>query len=181
MGTDLTATILVGYPLKYVIGGTTYYGIVTAIASNLLTVAGAPLGGDVTALYYGDPIRVTQMVIAIPSTYEDASNTGLVLSDINSNIIWQRAKSYLVKYTAWSKTHDSTTHGQASIRINGTEVNTTAGGLTIAADATLYSTVVDIATAAYDINNGEAIEVTAVKNGAGDATNLVMTLIFVTP
>jgi hypothetical protein len=28
---------------------------------------------------------------------------------------------------------------------------------------------------------GEAIEVTAVKNGAGDATNLVMTLIFVTP
>lgn len=181
MTTDLTAAILVGYPLKYVIGGVTYYGIVSAIASNLLTVAGAPLGGDVTALYYGDPTKVSQIVIQIPATYEDATDTALILNDIKSNLIWRKAKSYLVKYTMWSLTHDTGTHGQASVTINGTEVNTTAGGLTIAADATLYSTVVDIATAAYDINNGEAIEITSTKAGNGDATYLTATLVFVTP
>ena len=181
MTTDLTATIIVGMPLKYKISTTYYYGIVSAIASNLLTVAGAPLGGDVLELYYGPPEKVTQMVVSIPATYEDATNATLISTDVHSNLIWQKAKSYLVKYTMWSATHDSTTHGQASVVINGTGVNTTAGGLTIAADATLYSTVVDIDTAAYDINNGEAIEISAVKNGTGDATYLVATLVFVTP
>ncbi len=181
MTTDLTATIIVGMPLKYKISTTYYYGIVSAIASNLLTVAGAPLGGDVLELYYGPPEKVTQMVVSIPATYEDATNATLIATDVHSNLIWQKAKSYLVKYTMWSATHDSTTHGQASVVINGTGVNTTAGGLTIAADATLYSTVVDIDTAAYDINNGEAIEISAVKNGTGDATYLVATLVFVTP
>jgi hypothetical protein len=181
MGTDLTATILVGYPLKYTIGGTTYYGIVSAIASNLLTVAGAPLSADVTALYYGDPLRVAQVVVAVPSTYEDATNTALLTSDTKMPLTWWKSKAYLVQYKVWSRLHDTGTHGQVSVTINGTEVNTTAGGLTIAADATVYSTVVDIAVAAYDVLRGEAIEVTAVKAGNGDASDLVVTMLFVTP
>lgn len=181
LSVDMTSTIQVGMPLRYTISGVVYYGIVSAIASNLLTVNGAPLSGDVTALCVGSPDKVTQMIINVPSTYEDASCTTLVATDLKMNILWQKAKSYLVKYTAWSLVHDTGTDGQVSVRINGTEVNTTAGGLTIAADATLYSTVVDIATAAYDINNGEAIEITSVKGGNGDATDLTMTLVFVTP
>jgi len=181
MAVDMTATIIIGTPLRYTIGGAEYFGICSAIAANLLTVNGAPLSGDVTALYVGTPDKVTQMVINVPSTYEDDSCTTLVATDLKMNIVWQKVKSYLVKYTAWSLVHDTGTDGQVSVRINGTEVNTTAGGLTIAADATLYSTVVDIATAAYDINNGETIEITYVKGGKGDATDLTMTLIFVTP
>jgi hypothetical protein len=177
---DLTATVLVGMSLKYDIGGTTYYGMVGAIASNLLTIWGAPLSGDVSNLYFGGG-KIREIVVAIPGTYEDASNTSLINSDLNSVLIWELSKSYLVHYTAWSKTHDSAAHGQASVRINNTEVNTTAGGVTIAADATQYATVVDIAIAAYDINLGELIEITAVKGGTGDAANLVITMTFVTP
>ena len=180
MTSDMTAIIKPMMTLSYIIGGVTYYGVVGAITSNLLTVWGAPLSGDVTALYYGGG-RLRQINVMIPGFYEDTSNTALIASDLDSAFLWALPTSYLVYYKAYSKTHDSTTHGQASVRINNTEVNTVSGGLTIAADNTWYSTVVDLAVAAYDINPGEALEVTAVKNGAGDAANLTIEMLFVTP
>lgn len=180
MTSDLTATIKAGMSLKYVIGGVTKYGRVSAITSGLLTVNGAPLSGDVTALYYGGG-RVRQVVVTIPATYEDASNTALIASDLHSSLVWKLPVSYLVHFGVYSNAHDSGTHGQASVRIDGTEVCTTAGGLTIAADATWYNTVVDIDVAAYDINPGEAVEVTAVKGENGDATDLTVEMIFITP
>ena len=181
MTSDLTALIKARYPLMYVIGGVNYYGIVDSIIPNLLTVNGAPLGGNVTALYYGNPERVTEIVRDIPSTYEASSNASLINSILFSRLKWDKAKSYLVKYTMWSHTHDSTTHGTATVYVNSADVNSSAGGLTIAANATEYSTVVDINTSNYDINPGELIEIGATKNGAGDATYLVATMLFVTP
>jgi archaellum component FlaF (FlaF/FlaG flagellin family) len=188
MTTDLTATLLVGTPLKYVYdtggGATTYYGIVSAIASNLLTIAGAPFdtGHDITALYYGDATRVSQINVIIPGLYEDASNTDLISSDLNSKLIWNKSKAYLVRFRHYSVVHDSgATHGQASVQINNTEVNTTAGGELIAANATWYPTVVNIATAAYDVNPGEEIEVTSIKGTTGDASDLTVEMTFVIP
>lgn len=180
MTSDLTAILKPRMTLSYIIGGVTYYGVVGAITSNLLTIWGAPLSGDVTALYYGGG-RLRQASVMVPGLYEDASNTALISSDLDSAFPWPFPTSYLVHYKVYSKTHDSTTHGQASVRINNVEVNAVPGGLTIAADATWYSTVVDIAVAAYDINPDEALEITAVKNGAGDAANLTVTMLFVTP
>jgi hypothetical protein len=180
MGVDMTASIKVGMTLRYTISAVEYFGQVSAIASNLLTVRGAPLGGNVSNLQYGGG-EVTQMVICIPGLYADASSTGLVAADLKMNILWRKPKSYCVYFSMWSRIHETGTHGTASVRINGTELNTTAGGLTIAADATLYATVVDIATAAYDINDGEAIEITSVKAGSGDASDLTATMIFITP
>jgi hypothetical protein len=177
---DMTASIKVGMSLKYTIGGTVYYGMVSAIAAGLLTVNGAPLGGDVTNLCY-DGGEIRQMQVTIPGAYEDASNTALITSDLNSNLIWKLPTSYLVWFSVYSDVHDSGAHGQASVRINNTEVNTTAGGETIAADTTWYPTVVNIATAAYDINPGEALEITCVAGGNGDATDLTVAMVFVTP
>jgi hypothetical protein len=177
---DMTTSIKVGMSLKYTIGGTVYYGMVSAIAAGLLTVNGAPLGGDVTNLCY-DGGEIRQMQVTIPGAYEDASNTALITSDLNSNLIWKLPTSYLVWFSVYSDVHDSGAHGQASVRINNTEVNTTAGGETIAADTTWYPTVVNIATAAYDINPGEALEVTCVAGGNGDATDLTVAMVFVTP
>lgn len=177
---DLTGSIKVGMTLKYVIGGVTKIGIVNAIAAGLLTVNGAPLSGDVTALYYGGG-TVRQIVVIIPGSYEDASSTGLIAADLKSSLIWDLPLSYLVKYKTHSNTVDTGTKGQASVRINATEVCTTAGGLTLTAAQTWYSSVVDIDVAAYDINPGEAIEVTSVKNGNGDAADLTVEMLFVTP
>jgi hypothetical protein len=181
MGVDMTASIKAGMTLKYTISAVVYYGLVSAITSNLLTVAGAPLSGNVSNLSYGGG-TIRQWVLGVPSTYEDASNTALLTSDVKMPVLWDLPTSYLVKFSAWSRIHDSgATHGGVSARINGTEINTTAGGLLMAADATWYSTVVDIAVAAYDINYGEALELTAVKGSTGDAADLCVRLVFVTP
>lgn len=179
-GTDVTSFVLTGMGLRYTIGGVVYYGRASTITSILLTVNGAPLSGAVTNLQVGGDI--TQLVLPVNGLYEDASSTTLLLTDNKTPLIWKKEKAYAVAYQVWSRIHDSGgTHGQASVRINDVELNTTAGGLTIAADATWYSTIVDIATAAYDINPGETIEVTAVKGTTGDAQDLCVTLILVTP
>ena len=182
MTSDLTASIKAGMSLMYVISGVTKIGRVGAITSSLLTPNGAPLSGDVTALYYGGG-TTRKIIVIIPGTYEDASNTALISSDLKSSALktWDLPISYCVHYKVYSNTHDTGTHGQASVRINNTELNLTTGGLTIAADATEYQTVVDIDVAAYDINPGEAVEITAVKNGNGDASDLTIEMIIITP
>jgi hypothetical protein len=79
--------------------------------------------------------------------------------------------------------HDTGQHGVVSVRINGTNVNTISTNLTIAADAVEYSTVVDLDSAYYDINTLEAIEIKATRasGGNGDAEDLTVGMIFVTP
>jgi hypothetical protein len=186
MGTDQTATIPVGSPLKYTIGGTVYYGMVIAITSNLLTVAGAPLGGDVTALSLGDISRIEQIDIPINTYYEDATDATLIRSDLSTALIWHKSAAYIVRFVAWSLVHDSTTHGQIQVTtgVYGSTlyaVSSTSGGVTIAADATQYSTVVDIDTAKYVLAKGNAIEIAATKNGAGDAHDLLVSIIVVHP
>ncbi len=180
MTSDLTASILVGMSLEYTIGGTAYYGQVSAITSNLLTVRGAPLSGDVTELRYGGGI-VRELTILIPGLYEDASNTALILSDLGFPFYWELQKSYCVFYQVYSRLKDTSSNGKASVRINNTELNTSAGGLTIATAATLFKTTVDIDVAAYDINFGEVLEITCVKGTTGDAEDLSVTMIFITP
>ncbi len=180
--TDMTATLLKGMPLNYTIGGTVYYGIVSAITSILLTVAGAPLGGDVTALCYGHGSRVVQINVPIPGTYEDASEAALIFSDRVEQLVWNKTKAYCVRYRVWSKVHDShATHGKVTVYVNSADVNTSAGGLTIAANETWYSTVVDIDTTNYDVNPGEVIEIGATKGGTGDASDLAVEITFVVP
>lgn len=182
MVTDLTATLGVGTPIRYMIGSTIYYGIITAITANLMTIAGAALSADIVSMQYGDSSRVRQVVVTVAGTYEDADNTALILSDNLQPLIWKLPKAYCVFYAFYSVTHDShATHGKATVRINNTELNTSADGLEIAADATWYSTVVDIATAAYDINPGELIEFAVKKGGKGDATHLTGVMLFVIP
>ena len=180
MLTDVTGSVKVGMPLRYTIGGTEYYGRVGTITSTALTIAGAPFGGDVSGLYYGGG-QLLNYHITIPGLYENASDTALIANDLKAARRWTGEKAYLIGAWCWSRLHDTGSHGQASIRINGSEVHTTAGGPTIAADATWYSWSVNINTAYYDINAGEAIEITCVKGGNGDAQDLTTEMTFLIP
>jgi len=178
MTSDKTGTIKVGMGLKYVIGGVTYYGMVSAIVSNLLTVRGAPLGGDVTALYYCDSTRLVQMPLLIPGYYEDANNTALISSDLGQYLIWRQSTSYLVAIDARSRVADASSDGKINARVNGSDVCSTSGGLTLNS-TNWVSTAVNIDTTTYDILYGEAIELNATKGTGGDAQDLSMWLVFV--
>ncbi len=180
MTTDLTASILVGMTLKYVIGGVTYYGRVAAIAANLLTVNGAPLGGDVTALYYGGGSRSMPSYDATVNV-DGTANTTVLLTGTVFTHTWRGPKSYIVHYEAIQTIHDSGTHGKFTIKAGGTDINTSAGGLVIAANATKYQTVVDINAAAYDINDGEDITAVVTQGSTVDGAGLRFNMVILTP
>lgn len=183
MGVNLTASILVGMALEYVIGGVTYYGQVSAIASNLLTVRGAPLSGDVTALSYGGG-TVSEIVIAVRGLYEDADNSTLVLTDNQSQILWEKQTSYMVAFKAYTISHDSGgTHGAVTPMVNGAAVGTSNSntGVLLAADGTWYGSVVDINTTNYIITPSSPIDIKVTKGTAGDASALTLIAIIVTP
>lgn len=181
MTTDLTATIKVGYPLKYAIGGTTYYGIVTAITSNLLTVAGAPLGGDVTALYYGNPERVIQATYAINGYFADAANTTLLKTDLLADEKWTQAKAYLTMISHIVGTDDSgANQPRVTAYVNGAAVGTSNTNAGEEVAETWTDTVVAINTSNYDVNYGETVEIATDANGSNnDAQNLTVKLTWV--
>jgi hypothetical protein len=182
MTADLTSTILVGYGLKYTISSVVYYGVVTAITSNLLTVAGAPLGGDVTALYWCST-GVFQLDFFIPGLFADAANTTLIATDAHSKISWRIAKSYCVRMLHTVRIDDTGANQPiVNVSINGSALCTSNTNAGLAVAETWVSTVVDINTSNYDINPTEAIEVITDASGSNDnAVDLTVSLVFVMP
>ena len=180
MTSDLTAIIPTGSPIKYVIGGTTYYGQVFSLTSNLMTIRGVSLSGTITSLYWGGVQHLRQRAISIPGNYE-LSSTTTALEITYSNFVWRGEPAYLVGYNIYSYTADSGTKGQVDITLNGNLVNTTTNGLTVNAAKTWYNTIVDINPTYYLITYGQTIDVAVTKNGTGDAAYLSVELRFVYP
>ena len=177
---DLTGSIAIRTPLRYAIGGTTYYGIVTAITSNLMTIAGAPLSSTITSLYYGDVARVKTDVIVVNGYYADASNTTLIESDLfmKGGFIWTNAKAYIVAIGYLHAANDS---GATQPLLNFT----IAGSDLLSSDAsistTLANSVVNINSTNYDVNFGEAIEIDVTKGTNGDSHDLSVYYVAVYP
>ncbi len=116
MTSDLTATVKAGYGIYYTIGGTTYYGVINAITSGLMSIRGPSLTGDITALYYtAEAGRVVQMPIFIPGYYEDGTSFALLQSDLGQMLAWKQSKAYLVTIDAESRIVDSSSNGKINI------------------------------------------------------------------
>lgn len=181
MTADKTATIKVGMGLKYKISATYYYGMVTAITSNLLTIAGAPLSGDVSELYWCPPERVIQVDFFVSGKFADAANTALLNSDVNTAFEWNLGKAYCVLIRHKVKTDDSgANQPRVTISIAGAVVGTDNTNAGQAVAETWTSTVVGINPSNYDINPDEAIEVVTDANGTNDnAENLTVSAVFV--
>jgi hypothetical protein len=180
MTTDMRAVILAGMGLKYVIGGVMCYGQVAAISDILLTVRGAPLSGAVTALYYGGGL-LTEISYDASVNSDCTANVVPLKTGNVFTITWRKQTSYVVFYAARETVHDSGTHGKFTVKNAGDEINTSAGGLVIAANDTEYKTVVDIAVAKYDINDGEDITAVITQGTTVDAYGLKFTIIILTP
>ena len=177
---DLTGSIAIRTPLRYAIGGTTYYGIVTAITSNLMTIAGAPLSSTITSLYSGDVARVKTDVIVVNGYYADASNTTLIESDLfmKGGFIWTNAKAYIVEVLYVQAANDS---GATQPKINFTIASSDLLTADASISTTLANSVVNINSANYDVNFGEAIEIDVTKGTNGDAHDLTVYYVAVFP
>jgi len=183
MSSDQTATIKAGSGLKYVIGGTAYQGVCTAITSNLLTIAGAPLSGDVTSLSWTH-IPCIAKEFVINGAFADATDTALLEHDLlmKGGYKWYHGKAYLALLGISTKNHDSAASTQATLNVKLAGSDALSTALTIP-NAVYTQSVVQFTVANCDINYGEAIEmsVTAASGGtpANDAKDLIAILIFV--
>ena len=175
---DITSWATVGLPIKFAAGGTTYYAQITGLSSSLMTIAGAPFSDNVTSLEVGAPDRIAEMVLLVPGSYEASSSNTVLLTKNKQSLVWHKPEAAVVKYTVFSNTADTGSAGKVSVYINGNELNTSAGGLSIANAQTTYSTVVDIDAGNYTIAYGQPIEITATKGGNGDAADLTVHLLF---
>lgn len=177
MSKDRSAVLIPGTALRYTIGGTTYYGIITAITSTLITLAGAPLSGTITALFFSQDLgRVIQMPILIPGYYEDATDATLLANDLGQTLLWQQGSSHCVRMAMKTRVADSSSNGVAQAYIGGSALSTS--GLTLAGTGWYY-TVVDINTTNYKCDFGEDIEIGATKGTGGTAQDLSVLLTFV--
>ncbi|HSW62161.1 MAG TPA: hypothetical protein VLH56_02400, partial [Dissulfurispiraceae bacterium] len=99
MGVDMTASIKAGMTLEYTISSVVYYGQVSAIASNLLTVRGAPLSGSVTLLRYGGGVQ-RQLCYDATVNVDGTANTTTLKTGTVYTLTWRGPVSYLVFYDA---------------------------------------------------------------------------------
>jgi hypothetical protein len=170
----------VGTPIKYLTSnGGPYYGIVTAITSNLLTIAGPPLSGTIYMIWVGPPELVSQVDYLIPGAYAAAANNTLIKSFQKSFSIWQGPPAHLVRISHRALVADSGTAPRVTASIEGNIVGTDNSntGLPVATSWTHTTTGINASNYRIDLN--DAIELRTTQGGSGDSTFLTVSLIFV--
>lgn len=183
MTSDLTAILKAGLPVKYTISSSVFYGIITAVAADLLTISGAPLGGDVTALAYGSAEMVIQADFYISGTFGNGTDTDLLYNDMKTKFVWRLGKAYCVGFSVLEKTVDTGAEPKINVLVNGQRVSTADSNLGVqlgSAGAWVANSAVAVNTAYYDINTGEAVTVEcSAAGGTGDAADLTVSSIFI--
>jgi len=179
---DLTGSIKVGNALRYTIGGVDYFGIITAITSTLITIAGAPLSGTITALYFtNNPNATVQVDFMIPGKFADSANTNLLASDAFTKFAWMLSEARLVQFRATVFTADTgAANPIVNVSVGGNNVCTSNSNAGLTVGTSWVSTTVDISTANYVVSRGAAFEIVTDASGTNDdATYLTISMVLV--
>lgn len=174
------AVFVPGRPIRYRATASTWrYGIVTAYASGTVTIAGAPMTtGDDDEIQYGDMTRVVQVPVFIPGYFEDAANTTLIASDLGQELTWGQGTAYLVRVRARNRIADTgATDATVNVHLGGSAALSTP--LTLAANATWYTSAVAVSTTNYEVSFDEVVEVSTAKGTNGNAQDLSVQMTFV--
>lgn len=174
-----SGVIPIGTPIAYRIGGVFYFGIVQNVTLDTITVAGAPLSGDIQILLLGVSEQVGQADYVIPGVFSAIAEDELIKTFQKSHSVWRGRPAYLVWIGNIVQVLDSTVQPKINVTINGSAVSTDNGGDGIAIGVVLQSTSVGIDPATYRIENGDVIEVTTTQGGTGDASDLTAFLTFI--
>jgi hypothetical protein len=177
---DLTGSIAVGSPLKYVYSSTTFYGMCVGITASRIAVAGAPMLSNVnlSALSFGQPERVVQVTM-----WKDGDFDGGVADVvIEPQLKWQLADAYLVSaYIAAAGDDTGADNAQVNVEVGGSAVFRNDGddGYSVATSF-VESSYVDINVSNYKIERGDALNPTVTAAGSnGDGTDLSIVCAFV--
>jgi len=174
-----SGVIPIGTPIAYKIGGVFYFGIVRNVTLDTITVAGAPLSGDIQRLLLGVAEQVCQADYVIPGAFGASAEDELIKTFQKSHSVWRGKPAYLVQIGHIVQTLDSTNQPEVTASINGNVVGTdnTNTGLSVA--LVVQSTGVGINPSNYRIEYGDVIELETTAGGTGDASDLTVFLTFV--
>lgn len=168
-------TIAKGLPVRFVISGTAYYGIVTdGVQNTSITIAGASITGTFSALCVGPFEKVVQRVFPMTAAV-DYSNTVSVthLATFGRTYFkWRGPRGYLVTYSVVHQVAAATTQPKINVLVAGSRVGTfdsNQGIQPTTAGTWVDNSAVAINTSNYDINNDEALEVEVTAAGTGTA------------
>ncbi len=181
-----TTELSVGKPVRYAYNGTTYYGIVSSIASNAsITISGAPLdvGHDITALAVGAPSQLVVMDLTVAGVYAD-NTEDILAGTANSYIRWKKSTARLVGFSATHKTADTgAAQPKLNVKVDGSLVSTqdsNAGLQLSTAGAWVDGSVVAISIPNYSVSWNSSLDLRITAAGTnGNAANLSVALIFV--
>lgn len=182
-----TSDMHIGMPLRYAYGGTTYYGVVTAISANAsITLAGAPMIKDtahpLTALAVGNAEMLVQVDFFIGGYYGDGA-ADLLATDAKTYFRWKFGAGHLVTFDATESGVDTGSEPKVNLKVAGNLVSTndSNNGVQLTSAGTwVGNSAVAISTANYSIAFNDAVEVRCtVAGGTGDALNLTVVAVFV--
>jgi len=175
-----------GYPLAYMIGGTTYYGLavgVTGAGPYTVTINGAPMNGTIQALWVGRPEMVIREDLFIAGNYNASVEPAMLWNIMGTKNRWQHGQAFLVAFDVIHRADDTgATQPTVNVTIDGSAVSTdTAGnGPKPSAANWVSNTDVGIDTTAYGVSPGSEIELSLTSvGGNGDADSLTASLVFV--
>ncbi len=179
-----TGKMKVGLPIKYTIGGTTYYGVVSAVVEDAsIGIFGAPMGGDLTALHVGPAQRVVPVRCFVGGTYGDDVVATLLKTDMKTYERWEWPTAYLVHFACVHAAVDTGDEAKINVNVNGAPVSTNDTNLGVqlgAADTWVNNSAVAINVSNYDIQWHEALEINCTEaGGTGDAEDLTVACVFV--
>ena len=183
--TDQTANIKAGMAAKYKIGGTYYFGVYDAVASDLFTIGGIALSGDITELYYSPLAGQCEMfAVGVPGVCLAAASTTLIETFNKQKAKLDKTEGYCVQISTWSRVDDS---GAVQPHVNvlngsGAPICSSNAGAGLEVAETWVKTTINIDPDNYLITNQSAIELATDGIGSnGDAEDVTVQFLIVYP
>ncbi len=178
-----TEGMAVGLPVRYRLDdGSLLYGVITGVTPDaLISIAGPPLGADISRLDLGLPDQIEQMTFYVPAFFATV-NTNILLTSAGLFVRWNNAPAFVVAFAIRQRTPDGTSQPRVNVMLGGAAVSTLNGGdgpdLGIGSWADNGAVAVDVPN--YALGNKEDIDLKLTKTGGNEAsTDLAVGIIVV--
>jgi hypothetical protein len=173
----------------YVNSGNTYYGVITACTTSLITIAGIPLttgGNNLTALSIGDQSHLVQVPISMPGYWDAATVSTYINSNLlmPSGFLWELPTAYCVGYNFQNGTADGSSNAYVQLVVNGNNVCSTGATGMVISSTSLFSTGVAVNTVSstnITIATGQYFEISATAGSSANALNGRLVALIVIP
>jgi len=176
------ALVKVGFGLRYKIGGTWFYGIITAYSAGTATIVGESASGTITELEFCGADNIERLPYDLSEkTLTVASSTALTAQTTNGNYkptTWYDAPAKLVAAYVRAREKGAGTNPVVNLRISAFGSDAFGSNITIAADETTYGTAVTSTPANNVLAFSNSIQLRVItENTLAKHTNLYLLII----